>query len=125
MELRTYTTLWKLERKLYRINDLALPVAISYKQLGILAAFAVPWSGIILLLHLPLPGSWTFALWLMPIIFVAMFANKPIIENKTGLELLVSGSRFLVQSKTYARMRPFSQADLVVVRGEVWRDVER
>lgn len=42
--LRTYNSVWKVEKVLYGIQDIPLPMPVSYRQLGFFAGgFAIVW----------------------------------------------------------------------------------
>lgn len=71
--LRTYNTVWKVEKMLYGIQDIPLPIPLTYRQIGFFAGgFALVWLlnkipplslihlGLIEYLFLPGLFSWFF-----------------------------------------------------------------
>ena len=120
MELRTYTSLWQIERRLYRIDDVTLPGAPTYRQIGIFMVSAVAWVGLMILFRVPFSNPWP-ALWIMPPIAIAYFANRPIAENKTGIQLLTSNLKYVAQSPVYTGLRSGSRERLVHLHGLIWR----
>lgn len=121
MELKTYTNLWQVERRIYRIYDLNLPYAVSLKQLGFFLAFTVPWVTLLVLLQVPFATPWHL-LWVLPPIGVAYVANRPLIENKSILQLVGSQAQYLAQSRQYTRLSPWTEPDIVDVGAVVWHD---
>lgn len=104
MELRTYTALWKMERRLYRIDDLHLPGAPTFRMIGVFVAFAIPWLTVMAFLGVPFSPPWN-VLWIGPPILVPWLANRPLAENKTGLQLATSHGKYLLQPRTLSRLR--------------------
>jgi hypothetical protein len=121
MELRTYTGLWNMERRLYRLNDITLPGAPTYKQIGVFVLVAVPWTLAIVTVGISPISPWGLPLWLGPILGITYFANRPLIESKTGIQLFISNARFITESKVYTSLHSFSAPKVVAVRGLVWR----
>lgn len=105
MELRTYTSLWQIERRLYRLDDITLPTPPTYRQIGIFFGFGLPWIGLMALLQVPLMSQWGFPLYAVPVIGIPIFANRPVAESKTGLELVASQLRFFTRGRTLAALR--------------------
>ncbi|PPA68689.1 conjugal transfer protein [Jeotgalibacillus proteolyticus] len=91
--LRTYNSVWKVEKVLYGIQDIPLPIPLSYRQLGFFA------GGIILvwmLNHFP-PLS-LIDLALIEYIFLpglfAWFFTKQLLDGKEPHRFLVSVVQF-------------------------------
>jgi hypothetical protein len=98
MELPTYTRVFTIERRLYRIFDFELPVPVSATQLGAFvvaslvvlmlgALFEVPLTPVTIAPHL---GVAAVAAWLM---------CQPIAERKRPHQWLASQIRFLAEPK--------------------------
>jgi hypothetical protein len=119
VELRTYTSLWQVERRLYRIDDFTLPGAPTYKQIGIFVGFTVPWVVLMSVLHVPFSPPWN-AIWVIPPFAITWAANKPLVESKTLWQLGYSQLRFLLQSRRYARLARYEQPDLIDTGALIW-----
>ncbi len=61
MELPTYTNIWRIEKRLYKLYDFRLPMPLPVGQIAVFAAIAVPY--VVLLEVIGLPFSHTL-LWL-------------------------------------------------------------
>ena len=61
VDLPTYTNIWRIEKRLYKLYDFRLPMPLPIGQIAVFAAIAVPY--IVLLTILGLPFSHTL-LWL-------------------------------------------------------------
>jgi hypothetical protein len=122
MELRTYTHLWHVERRLYKLYDFTLPMPVSVRQLGIVIGSGVPWFILMKILHVPFAPPFGHMIWLAPPAILAWYANKPVAEGKRLFELLRSRVRFLGQARRYARLSPTSAKPVTVhARVHVWR----
>jgi hypothetical protein len=98
MELPTYTRVFTIERRLYRIFDFELPVPVSATQLG---AFIV--STIVVLTAGRLLGIPLTPLTIAPHLGLAAVASwltcQPIAERKRPHQWLASQIRFLAEPK--------------------------
>lgn len=103
MEIRTFTTFWNMERKLYSIYDINLPVPISLKVVGAFLLTGVPWWGLMILLHVPFGDL--FVLWIFPPMVLGYVASKPWFQKKTFVEFLLSQITYLRQPKRLAGFR--------------------
>jgi hypothetical protein len=101
MQLRTYTGLWGVEKRLYKIYDISLPYPVSLKQLGIFLVSAVVWWLLLSLFGVPFAAPW-HAIWLVPPFVFAWLANQPVAEGKTLTDFLLSNIKFYMKSRTYA-----------------------
>lgn len=107
MELRTYTGLWRVEKRLYKFYDINLPYSISLKQIGIFAAVTVPWLVLMTLLQVPFSAPWN-VLWIAPPFLITWVANKPVAEGKTLLEFGFAQIGYVTRPRTYAALSPSS-----------------
>lgn len=121
LELRTHTSLWRIERKMYKLYDFTLPVPISTRQLGIVFGVGLPWIFILKVLHVPFAAPW-HVLWIAPPCLLAWYANKPVAEGKRLGELISSTLRYWVQPRRFLRLRPASTKDeRVWVLVQTWK----
>jgi hypothetical protein len=107
MQLRTYTGLWGVEKRLYKIYDISLPYPVSLKQLGIFLVTAVAWWLLLGFVSLPFAAPW-HAVWIVPPFAFTWLANQPVAEGKTLTDFLYSNSKFYLQSRNYADLAPIS-----------------
>lgn len=121
MQLRTHTSLWRVEKRLYKIHDITLPVPVSIRQIGIVLAVGVPWIVVMRLLRVPFAPPFGHLVWIAPPVLVAWWAGKPVAEGKRLGELLASQLRYLTQARHYAGLRPMRIGQTVLVRSEVWQ----
>jgi hypothetical protein len=116
MDLPTYTRVFTIERRLYRIFDFELPVPVSATQLG---AFVV--STIVVLAGGGLLGIPLTPLTVAPHLGLAALAAwlvcQPIAERKRPHQWLASQIRFLAEPKRlfdFCDPHEPDRADLVV-----------
>lgn len=122
MQARTYTSLWRVERRIYRIYDVSLPYAVSIRQLAVFAGIVAIWIPIMILLGVPPTTWWGAVLWLTPPFGAAYLANRPIIENKTFSELLASELRYQLTPKRSSRLQPWPDTkDTQHLSATLWR----
>lgn len=105
MEVRTFTSFWDLEKKLYSIYDFQMPVPISLRVLGVFVGTGVPWWILLSILNVSLGAPW-YLLYVLPPGLFAWFGSKPIFEGKTLFQYLRSRIQFLFENKNYKRLEP-------------------
>lgn len=122
MELRTYTGLWQMERRLYKLYDYTLPMPVSVRQLGVFFGFAIPWIVIVKITHVPFAPPFGHLVWIAPPVLVAWYANKPVAEGKRLSELILSHVRYWTQPRRWARLAPTTTKPVTTsARVQVWR----
>ena len=120
MDLPTYTSIWRIEKRLYKLYDFRLPMPVPVGQIAVFAAITVPY--VILLTILGLPFNHTlFWLYVLPPAVITWLATRPVLESKRLPELIISQVRYLGEPGTWCRMAPLAEKDDVVVVGKVWR----
>lgn len=122
MELRTYTGLWNVEKRLYKFYDMNLPYPVSVKQLGIFFGVALPWALIMTLLHVPFGPPFGHILWLAPPVVAVIFANKPIAEGKTLTDFVLSQIKFFLSARKFDRLTPETNSydQKIAVEAKAW-----
>ena len=120
MDLPTYTNIWRIEKRLYKLYDFRLPMPLPLGQIAVFTAIAVPY--VVILAVLGLPFSHTL-LWLyvLPPGVLTWFATRPVLESKRLPELVSSQVRYLGEPRTWCRMAPLTEQDEVIVTARVWR----
>ena len=120
MDLPTYTSIWRIEKRLYKLYDFRLPMPVPVGQIAVFAAITVPY--VILLTILGLPFNHTlFWLYVLPPGVITWLATRPVLESKRLPELVISQVRYLGEPGTWCRMAPLAEKDDVMVVGKVWR----
>jgi MinD-like ATPase involved in chromosome partitioning or flagellar assembly len=123
VDLPTYTSIWRIEKRLYKLYDFKLPMPVPVGQIAVFAAITVPY--VILLTVLGLPFNHTlFWLYVLPPAVLTWLATRPVLESKRLPELVISQVRYLGEPGTWCRMNPLAEKDDVVVVGKVWRRAE-
>jgi MinD-like ATPase involved in chromosome partitioning or flagellar assembly len=120
VELPTYTSIWRIEKRLYKLYDFRLPMPLPVGQIAVFTAITVPY--VVLLTIFGLPFNHTlFWLYVLPPGVLTWLATRPVLESKRLPELLISQARYLGEPSTWCRMAPLAEKDEIVVFGRVWR----
>ncbi|MGW0195873.1 TcpE family conjugal transfer membrane protein [Nonomuraea sp. NPDC003201] len=120
MDLPTYTNIWRIEKRLYKLYDLRLPMPLPIVWIGVFVGVFVPWSLLLVLVGVPVEMPW-HVLYLVPPGIVTWLSTRPVIEGKRLTELLESQLRYLGQPKAWYRLAPMSEAETITFSGRVWR----
>ncbi|MEV5329466.1 TcpE family conjugal transfer membrane protein [Nonomuraea fastidiosa] len=124
MDLPTYTNIWRIEKRLYKLYDLRLPMPLPIVWIGVFVGVFVPWSLLLVLIGVPVEMPW-HVLFLVPPGIVTWLSTRPVIEGKRLTELLESQLRYLGEPKAWYRLAPSSEPDVVTFSGRVWRAAPR
>jgi TcpE family len=123
LELPTYTNIWRIEKRLYKLYDFRLPMPLPVGQIAVFAAIAVPY--VVLLEVVGLPFSHTLLwLYILPPAALAWLITRPVLEGKRLPELVVSQLRYLSEPRTWCRMAPLAEKEEIAVIARVWRQVD-
>jgi MinD-like ATPase involved in chromosome partitioning or flagellar assembly len=120
VDLPTYTNIWRIEKRLYKLYDLRLPMPLPIVWIGVFVGVFVPWSLLLVLVGVPVQMPW-HVLFLVPPGIVTWLSTRPVIEGKRLTELLESQLRYLGQPKAWYRLAPTSEPEAVTFSGRVWR----
>ena len=120
MELPTYTNIWKIEKRLYKLYDFRLPMPLPVGQIVAFLAIAVPYMLILTMVGMPFSHTWLW-LYLLPPGVLAWLVTRPVLEGKRLPELLLSQVRYLGEPKTWCRMAPLAEKDEMLVVARAWR----
>lgn len=120
MDLPTYTSIWRIEKRLYKLYDFRLPMPLPIGQITVFAAIAVPY--VVLLTILGLPFNHTLVwLYVLPPGAATWLVTRPVLEGKRLPELVKSQVRYLAEPRVWCRMAPLGESDVIMVTGRVWR----
>ena len=124
MELPTYTNIWKIEKRLYKLYDFRLPMPLPIGQVAAFLAIAIPYMLALTLAGMPFSHTWVW-LYVLPPGVAAWLVTRPVLEGKRLPELVVSQVRYLTEPRTWCRLEPLAEADHVEVVARVWRATAR
>jgi MinD-like ATPase involved in chromosome partitioning or flagellar assembly len=120
VDLPTYTNIWRIEKRLYKLYDFRLPMPVPVGQIAVFAAIAVPYVVVLSLIGLPFSHTLLW-LYVLPPGALAWLATRPVLEGKRLPELIVSQLRYLGEPRTWCRMAPLAEKDMMLVTARVWR----
>jgi MinD-like ATPase involved in chromosome partitioning or flagellar assembly len=119
VDLPTYTNIWRIEKRLYKLYDLRLPMPLPLGQIAAFVGITVPYVLFLTLIGVPFSHN-LFWLYVLPPGVLTWLVTRPVLENKKLPELLVSQVRYLGEPKIWCRMSPATEKDEIVVVGQVW-----
>lgn len=119
MDLPTYTNIWRIEKRLYKLYDFRLPMPVPVTTAAISLVIAAVWCMLMALLRVPFSTPW-HVLWIVPPFVLAFAATRPVIEAKRLDEVALSQLRFLMEARTYVRLRPEYEPAQVSTAAVVW-----
>jgi TcpE family len=122
LDLPTYTNIWRIEKRLYKLYDFRLPMPLPVGQIAVFTAVAVPYVVILKVLGLPFSHTLLW-LYILPPGALAWLVTRPVLESKRLPELVVSQLRYLSEPRTWCRMAPLAEKDEIVIAARVWRRV--
>ncbi|SNR50737.1 TcpE family conjugal transfer membrane protein [Actinomadura mexicana] len=120
MDLPTYTNIWRIEKRLYKLYDLRLPMPLPLVQIGVFLGVFVPWILLLRLVGIPFASPW-HVLYIVPPGVLTWLATRPVIEGKRLTELLLSQGRYLAEPRTWCRLTAIQEPREVVIVARVWR----
>ena len=108
MDLPTYTNIWRIEKRLYKLYDFRLPMPLPINWIAVFAGITVPY--IVLLIAIGLPFNHTL-LWLyvLPPGVLTWLTTRPVLEGKRLPELVESQARYLTEPRTWVRLTPLAR----------------
>lgn len=124
MELRTYTRLWSVERRLYKLYDFTLPVPVPVKTIGVVIGTGLPWLVLLHAFGVPFHPPWQVVYFGPPAV-LAWRLNKPVVEGKRLGQLLSSQTRYLLQPRTFTRLAPWHPPRRITVTAATWSPTRR
>ncbi|MGW4472319.1 TcpE family conjugal transfer membrane protein [Nonomuraea sp. NPDC004354] len=120
MDLPTYTNIWRIEKRLYKLYDLRLPMPLPIVWIGVFAGVLAPWSLLLWLVGIGFEAPW-HVLYLVPPGIVTWLSTRPVIESKRLTELLQSQLRYMGEPRSWCRLIPTAEPESVTFSGRVWR----
>jgi hypothetical protein len=120
VELPTYTNIWKIEKRLYKLYDFRLPMPLPVGQIVAFLAIALPYTLILTMARVPFSHTWLW-IYVLPPGLLAWLVTRPVLEGKRLPELLLSQLRYLGEPRTWCRMAPLAEKDEMLVVARAWR----
>ncbi|WP_066371511.1 TcpE family conjugal transfer membrane protein [Herbidospora mongoliensis] len=120
MDLPTYTNIWRIEKRLYKLYDLRLPMPLPIVWIGVFVGVSAFWWALLYLVGLPFDAPW-HVIYLVPPGIVTWLSTRPVIENKRLTELMQSQARYFSEPKTWCRLAPSGEPDVIAFQAKVWR----
>lgn len=133
MELRTYTDLWRMDRRIYAIQDVRLPVPIGMTQLAAAALAALVWLPIAFGFGLTdlVAGAGEYATGLSAILLAGpplaagWATGRPLIEGRTIGQNLAAAARYRLLPPRLVRLSvPRREPDELAVHAHVWLPID-
>jgi MinD-like ATPase involved in chromosome partitioning or flagellar assembly len=119
VDLPTYTNIWRIEKRLYKLYDFRLPAPLPITWIGVFVAITVPY--VVFLIAVGLPFNHTLVwLYILPPGVLTWLTTRPVIESKRLPELVSSQLRYVAEPRTWCRMAPFAEKDEILVTARVW-----
>lgn len=120
-ELPTFTAVFEVERKLYKIDDVVLPFPVSFFQLGVWVVSQVAiWFGLNLVVNFTAANGFLF---LLPPFAIAHFCNRPVADEKRAHDWVWSQLRHLREPTALYALEATTEPEAVVVAVPIARRV--
>lgn len=119
MDLPTYTNIWRIEKRLYKLYDVRLPAPLPINLIVVFAGITIPYIFILYMIGVPLSHTLVW-LYVLPPGVLTWLTTRPVIEGKRLPELVESQVRYLAEPRTWCRLAPFEEKDQVVINARVW-----
>jgi hypothetical protein len=120
VDLPTYTNIWRIEKRLYKLYDFRLPMPLPINWIAVFAGIAIPY--IILLIAIGLPFNHTLVLlYVLSPGVLTWLTTWPALESKRLPKLVESQARYLTEPRTWVRLAPLSEKDQMMLTARVWR----
>ncbi len=119
MDLPTYTNIWRIEKRLYKLYDFRLPAPLPITWIGVFVGITVPYVVFLIAVGLPFNHNLVW-LYVLPPGVLTWLTTRPVIESKRLPELVSSQLRYIAEPRTWCRMAPFAEKDEILVTARVW-----
>jgi TcpE family len=120
VDLPTYTNIWRIEKRLYKLYDFRLPAPLPITWIAVFAGITVPYIVFLVAIGLPFNHNLVW-LYVLPPGVLTWLTTRPVIESKRLPELLGSQLRYLTEPRVLVRMAPLAERDQTIISIRVWR----
>ena len=114
MDLPTYTNIWRIEKRLYKLYDFRLPMPLPISWIAVFCGITIPYVGILAAIGLPFNHNLLW-LYVLPPGVLTWLTTRPVLENKRLPELLASRLRYIGEPRTWCRLAPLSEKNEIRV----------
>ena len=108
--MATYTAVWKIERKLYKIHDVDLPRPVAISEAAAYIGFALvsfaAWSAVGVAFN-----QYTGWLYIVPPLVATWYVRRPVADAKTIPAYLATLARYHLEPKILDGLTPRRGAD--------------
>ena len=119
MDLPTYTNIWRIEKRLYKLYDFRLPAPLPITWIGVFVGITVPYIFFLVVIGLPFNHNLVW-LYVLPPGVLTWLTTRPVIESKRLPELVSSQLRYVSEPRTWVRLAPLTEKDEILVSVRVW-----
>jgi hypothetical protein len=119
VDLPTYTNIWRIEKRLYKLYDFRLPAPLPITWIGVFVGITVPYIFFLVVIGLPFNHNLVW-LYVLPPGVLTWLTTRPVIESKRLPELVSSQLRYVSEPRTWVRMAPLTEKDEIFVSVRVW-----
>jgi hypothetical protein len=119
VDLPTYTNIWRIEKRLYKLYDFRLPAPLPINWIAVFAGITLPYILLLVAIGLPFNHSLVW-LYVLPPGVLTWLTTRPVIESKRLHELLESQIRYLAEPRVWCRMAPLAEKDQITMTARVW-----
>lgn len=125
MELPVYTSLLRLERRLYHIGRLELPRPVTLTEAAVFVTAFGLLVALTRLLHIAISPAWLW-LYLVGPWLASWASTQPLADRKRLHQWALSQLRyFLAEPRVLARLRPVREPRQLRAEAWVWRPTGR
>jgi MinD-like ATPase involved in chromosome partitioning or flagellar assembly len=119
VDLPTYTNIWRIEKRLYKLYDFRLPAPLPITWIAVFTGITVPYIVFLVAVGLPFNHNLVW-LYVLPPGVLTWLTTRPVIESKRLPELIGSQLRYLAEPRVWRRMAPSTEKDEILVSVRVW-----
>jgi len=119
VDLPTYTNIWRIEKRLYKLYDFRLPMPLPISWIAVFCGITIPYVVVLAAIGVPFNHNLVW-LYVLPPGVLTWLTTRPVLENKRLHELLVSQLRYIGEPRTWCRLVPLSEKNEIRVYARVW-----
>jgi MinD-like ATPase involved in chromosome partitioning or flagellar assembly len=120
VDLPTYTNIWRIEKRLYKLYDFRLPAPLPITWIAVFSGITFPYVVFLFAVGVPFNHDLVW-LYVLPPGVLTWLTTRPVIESKRLPELVGSQLRYLSEPRSWNRMSPATEKEEILVLVKVWR----
>lgn len=117
-QLPTYTSVFRLQRRLYAVYDWELPVPLGLIEVAVFAVAAAVFFAAGQLLRIPVTAS-TAWFFVVPPAFLAYLARQPVADAKQPHAWIITQARYLLEPRVLVGLAEPRRRDARAARREL------